>query len=603
MWSSGTDANQGSSTPGPPPGNSNTLEAHGFARPPPGFDPTQIQVPPSHGGLLNPAEGVEESVEDEIKRKISEVEKVGKKALSDDEKDRIAKKVRSLREGGWLEGLKLKLAGKDSVPIEYFNRLVAEHENTILKVAQINARADKRVELMQTQLEELLQESVTDEGAIEMLDARIAEEEKAKLQDDIRDLQAQLERCRQDASNVDLRTPRTLADVEMQRDLEITKEALNTARQTASDHLEKSQMYQQQHREGLQRENGLKTEIRELRRDFDNLKTTAEVERQECVRLRATNEELEKEVERLRKVTLAAAQDTLVEDSLQRRIAELEAERAGCRTKCESLEKQNTRLRETAALQEKPYDPDDLLKKIRDLQAELEHRDETIRSLEKRASGKDNTTFQDITGLQNRCKELRDSRNDFRNRWARLAVAENEPLTQFWEAVEATNTEIRGLYHGIERLCRALGITDVAFDTPQMLERIVAEVTGNTGDDKMTIQTANLCLRFAHMGAITENQSLKSELDNARRTNFSDGKSPVAIISERDMDMRVSIRTQLFREYRNTILHHLFNARFAFIDIAKQVPEAQKAAMQDFVDQYLEPGSLPELLMREGIRL
>ncbi|KAI1353519.1 hypothetical protein F5Y01DRAFT_312714 [Xylaria sp. FL0043] len=131
-----------------PSGRAPVPQDNFFARPPSNFNAERAKGDfiRGHGqGLLNPADAVDESVEDEIKRKTTELEKAKGSPVTDKEKEKISNRIRSLREGAWLESLKFQLVGKDVVPIKYFNRLVAEHEAIILKVAGINSRAERKV--------------------------------------------------------------------------------------------------------------------------------------------------------------------------------------------------------------------------------------------------------------------------------------------------------------------------------------------------------------------------------------------------------------------------------------------------------------------------
>lgn len=131
----------------PPPGTfPPSEELHGFARPPSDFDIEKAKAAflKAHGTRVSqPSGAMEESVEDEIARKTAELEEVRNALMTDTEKARIADRVQVLRDRGWLEGLKLQLVNMNTVPIEYFNRLVAEHEQTIVKVAQINSAAER----------------------------------------------------------------------------------------------------------------------------------------------------------------------------------------------------------------------------------------------------------------------------------------------------------------------------------------------------------------------------------------------------------------------------------------------------------------------------
>ncbi|KAI1284101.1 hypothetical protein F5Y07DRAFT_407586 [Xylaria sp. FL0933] len=149
-----------------------------FARPPSNFDAKRAKGDfiKGHGqGLLNPADAVDDSVEDEIARKITELEKARGSPVTDKEKERLSNRIRSLREGGWLESLKFQLVGKNVVPIQYFNRLVVEHEAIILKVSGINARAESKVAREHAEVVSLKEQLVSAKESLEAACQTISE--------------------------------------------------------------------------------------------------------------------------------------------------------------------------------------------------------------------------------------------------------------------------------------------------------------------------------------------------------------------------------------------------------------------------------------------
>ncbi|XXH03752.1 hypothetical protein Hte_010158 [Hypoxylon texense] len=145
---SGGDSGQGSGefwredSEGPEGSEGGPGSGLGFFMPEPDFDPTlddfitqRREEMELRGELESGHMGLENSAEAELEATINDLEKHYGHPVSSDERERIALKIRRLRSGGWLEAAKVQLVGQTTVPIEMFNRLVAEHEATIGYVA------------------------------------------------------------------------------------------------------------------------------------------------------------------------------------------------------------------------------------------------------------------------------------------------------------------------------------------------------------------------------------------------------------------------------------------------------------------------------------
>ncbi|KAJ8128929.1 hypothetical protein O1611_g4706 [Lasiodiplodia mahajangana] len=244
---------------------------HGFARPAPGFNPNPTEPPFSDNtgqGLLNPANGVAESVELEIARRIAELEAARGGPVTDKEKERISSRIRTLRQGEWLEGLKLQLAGQDTVPVRYFNRLASEHENTIGIVAQIIADADRRVAERDAEIEKL---SGRGNAANARDDALIAENALLRKEnEDLREQVASNRQARAKLRELIWSNGSAVADAvnraqDLQKELDSANQSLDTSRKTASSHYDEVQALRQLKIDVDKREQTNKDEIRRLR--------------------------------------------------------------------------------------------------------------------------------------------------------------------------------------------------------------------------------------------------------------------------------------------------------------------------------------------------
>lgn len=117
-----------------------------FARPEGGFDPTQNQIVSDMypGGAvrapLDPKGQRAPTVLERIDAAIKDFERLIGRPPDADERKRL--EDLQIRCSGWLEGLKIDLEGATVVPLEYFNRLVEEQENTILYVTHDRVHSD-----------------------------------------------------------------------------------------------------------------------------------------------------------------------------------------------------------------------------------------------------------------------------------------------------------------------------------------------------------------------------------------------------------------------------------------------------------------------------
>ncbi|KAI0875643.1 hypothetical protein GGS24DRAFT_281745 [Hypoxylon argillaceum] len=567
-----------SSSPGIP------SESHGFARPPPDFDPSQgaaLFSAVQARDLSNPARGVEESVEDEVKRKIAELEEARGRPVTGEEKERIAKRIRSLREGGWLEGLKRQLIGQKTVPMEYFNRLVAEHENTIAIVAQINATADRKVTEKDAVIENLKNGGGRNpDNDPVLLENKLLQYEKTDLKDqlgesekDKTELQDQLQKLndelQQEKSKSQGNNEVGNALAECNQRANDLQQQLDTARETSSRYYNEAQDLQQQKAEAVTREQVNKDEIRRLR-------------------------------EETKIFSDAIASGKIASDNLQKRISDLEAECVNGNAKVKAQEEEIEKLKNVAALGG-PADAEGLRKRTQELEVELAKRDDTITSLKAQlvqarnppASSQSEATPQESNAqLQARCAELRAQSDMYRDKWARGVVAGNAPLVEFWQTVDNTKKEINRLYVGVEKLCRALGIADGVLDIPETLDRIVNQVTGSSSDLVDTPLITILNLRTANSLAQIQIETLQRQLDRAQLGKTEDEiKGDLRLVDEEELERRVTLRTQMYRQYRGTLLTHIFEAQFAFLSLADK--SADRDAIEALVEQFLEPTSLP----------
>ncbi|KAJ3551928.1 hypothetical protein NPX13_g11242 [Xylaria arbuscula] len=419
-----------------------------FARPPPDFDPEQAKaefLKTAGKSFLDPRDEVEESVEDEIQRKISELEKAKDGLVTAEEKEKIARKVRFLREGAWLEGLKLELTGRDAVPIEYFNRIVAENEDSIRKVAQINSKAERELAKKDAQIKDL---KTSSGQSIKLQDELTKSEQRGDaLEIEVRKLKVELDRKnakpKETAAEKDALTKCKRQVAELQKSLKAANGDLVNARETLSKRHQEVESLKQQKADGREREDGLKAQARDLMNQIKRNAQTPRISRAKIAALEGENKKLKD-----------AAEAQKEPDDLHKRIAELEAGWAECKDKVKALEDENKSLKN--ASQGSSGEPNntgdlgDLQKQIARLEVKIMKRDESITALQTQLKHKyAGLPKGSPSELQAHCITLRNSRDTYRNRWARGVTANSANLLMFWEAVESTNLEIKKLYDGM----------------------------------------------------------------------------------------------------------------------------------------------------------
>ena len=199
-----------------------------FVSPPSGFDHNNTEDREGEDASIEG--GHEDPIESIIERKIADLKKL--REVSPEEEDRLREKIRKQESGRWLEAIKLELVGKNSVPIEYFNRLVAENENSIGYVARHTARSDQMLEEKDAKIKDLQQKvrSVDDtKDKLEKCQAHGAEsdakikdlEQKVKSADDTKD---ELEKCRAHGAESDAKIKDLEQEIKNADDLKVELE-------------------------------------------------------------------------------------------------------------------------------------------------------------------------------------------------------------------------------------------------------------------------------------------------------------------------------------------------------------------------------------------
>ncbi|KAI8624852.1 hypothetical protein F5Y19DRAFT_467512 [Xylariaceae sp. FL1651] len=547
-----TNRNTVYDSPGAPPGSSSETESHGFALPTPGFDPEQERAAMSEWyqqrgvvGVLAPADMAEESVEEEVRRKIADLERVRNGPVTEEERERITAKCIELREGGFIEGLKPILVGMKSVPIEYWNRLVDEHEKTIAVVAEKASNVQRKMAEKDSEIEDLKNTLERQElGEVETRSAALSEvqrlnDENAELKDKIEKGSQHEGEIKQTISDTQGGTDKKALTecqdqiVSIQKKLDAAEQHLQTSRNTASDYYNQVQTFRQQRQLGREREQACKDKVKRLEADLSVLEG-------EFSKLKAQNKDLQ--------AAAAIKEDIFDPEGLKKQVSDLLSKRERLNARIHTLE---TELARKSRAPQGPDEPEAVQP-----QGGLEE-------------------------LKTQCAELKMSRDLYRDLWARGVAASNENLVEFWAAVENTSREIAQLHRGVETLSRALGLEENVVDPSKTLKNI------------QSLQLNLITLRYENMTTRLEAEQLRRQLASTLLPKTEDEmKLRLKIVDEEEVEKRVSSRTQTYRGHRRDILDHIFEARSAFQELADRNVDSRDA-IDALVHQYLDPTALP----------
>ncbi|KAI0849267.1 hypothetical protein F5Y00DRAFT_70131 [Daldinia vernicosa] len=279
----------------------NTLS--GFSLPDPGFDPTNNHAIKAYyekkekKGVLADEDGIEDDIEVEAERAVTDWEKQAGRKATDEQRESMMARIRQIRSNEWLEGAKTQLVGKSTVPIAWFNRVVADNEGVIQFVAQKSVELRQRRQENNEKITELLEEIETLKkaqaatGDIDKLKAQVEklEQEVSTLQDDLKKAEEKIKKLEEE-ENGQLRTQlkesqgreKTLQD---KYDRQLSE--LNASYRNLRDREEKVEQLEKEAREIRAREHATKADNRnleetvaELKRkleDYENDKATAKM--------------------------------------------------------------------------------------------------------------------------------------------------------------------------------------------------------------------------------------------------------------------------------------------------------------------------------------
>ncbi|KAI1142537.1 hypothetical protein F5Y05DRAFT_409687 [Hypoxylon sp. FL0543] len=525
---------------------------HGFTLPDPNFDPSDNPFLKDYydnkeeNGPLNPEEGIEEDVETEARRRVSEWEKVMGRSATDEERERMMNKIRRLRSGSWLEGARAQLVGKTEVPIAWFNRLVAENESCIAFVAQKMAMFSKqrwesqqKINELRETIKKLEEAKPSDAGCQEELDKMMIE--KAEMQQQIVKLQENLFRGSSGSRGAD-----NLRERNERVESELRAVYIQRREQDAKISLLENQLKESRDRERAVREHndkqemtiaGYVSQIEELQEFKGDVRETVKA-------LRNEGRMLQKEIDALR---------------------------AG---KGESSGAETTESKSDQPGAEQPVNFD------------------TMKIL------------QELKQTSQNGSELSAEANQLIDKWlARVADANN--IREFHIAVIELREKMGALQKRVAGLYKNIGAKDGEnLEADEIINRIEALLGEQPKNDPLKLSVWSLRQQFEvqlrdRMLELekTKNQTLRLQLETAKTDDQLEAEMKIryGIFNDAEVERRVDAKTQMFRQQRRDILDNIFGAANTLNGIAAKCPDVPTREQIHHVrEKYLSPTSLPK---------
>ncbi|KAI0108167.1 hypothetical protein F4814DRAFT_47192 [Daldinia grandis] len=267
----------------------NTLS--GFSLPDPGFDPSDNHAIKAYyekkekKGVLADEDGVEEDIEAEAERAVTDWEVAAGRTATDEERENMMARIRQIRAGEWLEGAKAQLVGKTTVPIAWFNRLVAQNEGVIHFVAQKSVEIKQRRQEANEKIAKLLEEvkrlkdaQVSGEDSSK-LKAQIEELEQkvSTLQGDLKEAEENLKKLDEDNTSMEAQLEESLGREKILRDRsDRQRSELSVCYRKIQTQEERIKQLEEEAKEMRRRERAAKDENRNYEKTITELKRSLE---------------------------------------------------------------------------------------------------------------------------------------------------------------------------------------------------------------------------------------------------------------------------------------------------------------------------------------
>ncbi|KAI1081050.1 hypothetical protein F5B20DRAFT_536566 [Whalleya microplaca] len=524
--------------------NNELRPGSGFVFPEADFDPMDNQhildlyKRKAEHGLLDTAEELDDSVADTVARKIAEYEKATGRKITEAESDQLIGNIIQLGEGSWLQGLKLQLVGKNTVRIEYFNRLVAEREKALEYIARRLAGEENRRREQQHSIKELRTEN-----------------EK---------LHAENDQLREASKNPEAGEGHAQKGSEAQQDDPKSSDSSEKEIRELKDriqHLRSDLSTCRQHR------NQQHGEIEHLKQEASDSRARERTLKDQARQADQTAENLRKELELAKAGQNApASAPNPAPDSTgstgQGNTGHLTEQNAKLQARIKDLEDQVHTLRDFGT-SPSSADPVQLNKELQVARAEIKR----IR------------------------KEL-----DHANHRFLQGAAINNNMAEFWEAIDRTRNAMGTLMQGIETLAQGLGFDkDIhAEDALKLMLRAVNDLPNDTRHLGLTALQLSGQLQTTKARLVDAEIRVQELQRPQRQKTEAELRAELRIVDEAEMEKRVQEAIRIYRLHRKDILDVIFNISNVLRQIANDTADEKTSAkILTAVAQHLAPENLP----------
>ncbi|KAI0386733.1 hypothetical protein F5Y04DRAFT_288600 [Hypomontagnella monticulosa] len=547
-------------------------QIHGFDVPDPNYDleakRKSIMKNREEGKLFSITAGFEDDPQTAAEKEIARWEKqTGKTASAALRKDMTDRIVRN-REGGWLAGAKIKAQGQDKVPIDWFNRLVSEREDSLnlfatkaMECSQIISQKQETIENLKNENQELKEQASkgkSEDGSDEKLTQCQAEnnalkEDLAKAKSEVEEndklLKADLSKAKSDLETI--RAENEALKLEL-------AEARSNAKKPDKSHQEKIERLESENRESYRQRNNHMNRAYELDKELGLA--------------RKREQDLKEDNRRLTKA-LADCEDNLRKSNASKN-APSHSSNGSNEAQAGSSD---------AGSGEPGANPDgqppelggmDTLKVIRELKkAKEENRD------------------------------VREEADDLINRWL-ARVADNHNVREFYNTVDELSRTMGALQAQIITLYNDLRLPNGdAITAGEALDALTRYASQHPEDEDFQMRVWALKLigdtHVAERETKTErvrNDTLNKQLDMCKTTDILERESTAnyGMAQNEEVLRQVEERTQTYRMQRRAFVGTLFAANAQLTDVAAKCPHQPTIrAMEHVCNTYLDPITLP----------
>lgn len=589
---------------------------HGFPLADPKFDPWDNQAIKDYykkkeaEGVLSDDPGVEDEIEAEAKQVVIEWEiAMGRKATQE-ERDKVMTKIRRIRAGAWLEGIKKELAGQTTAPIAYFNRLAEENERSIAFVShRMVGMAHERKKLA----EEMRELQDTNGRLATLLKQR--EDENFELQDKNYELGENNIKIQQVADR--LREDLEKAAKDAKQNEEMAVNALKQCEENRTDLKDENTKLAEENAEAKDEIERLRAELAKAKekagKDEEAANDALDGCKEDKLKTEDENAKLKEEIKKLKE------EEHRLRDELAKAIEKAEKDEKASKDKIKDLEEQLQRCRDdlTGAMNDLQddreaykklvYDQDDLTIKYNHLKIDFDKLKEENDKKDKNPTPVNHDCWdtakilKELKEAKKKDKDISEEIDNLINSWLRR-VADVNDRREFYNAMDDLQKLFRELQDRIRAIYTRLGFDGTKSTAEQVLTHLEAELDKQPREDmKSRLYTLSLAmeLQLEHTRLHTEKlrtETLEMQLDLKKpdEDKAMELRMEYGIYEEEELERRVDSRTQTYRVHRQALLGHMFNAANDLKVAAAGCPHnATRRRINEICDKNLDPMSLP----------